>query len=65
MSPIILPAQLLPSQIPLDNDGTNPELPPSLPFLHLWTWPDGKSRLNASQLPGLGSKSIGGGAAPQ
>ncbi|NIJ88985.1 hypothetical protein [Xanthomonas sp. CFBP 7698] len=65
MSPTLLPAALLPSQIPLDADGNDPALPPSLPFLHLWTGPDGNSRLNPSQLPGFGSKSVGGGAAPQ
>ncbi|AZR21469.1 hypothetical protein NX81_002805 [Xanthomonas vasicola] len=65
MSPTTLPAALLPSLIPLDTDGNDPALPPSLPFLHLWTGPDGESCLNASQLPGFGSKSVGGGAAPQ
>ncbi|APP76383.1 hypothetical protein [Xanthomonas vesicatoria] len=65
MSRTLLPAALLPSQIPLNNDGTDLAVPPSLPFLHLWTGPEGASRLTRSQLPGFGSKSVGGGAAPQ
>ncbi len=65
MSPTTLPTHLLPSQIPLQSDGNDPALPPSLPFLHLWTGPDGNSCLNVSQLPGFGRKSVGGGAAPQ
>ncbi|MCC5069550.1 hypothetical protein [Xanthomonas campestris] len=65
MSPTLLPAAALPSQVALHNDGTDPALPPSLPFLHLWTGPDGLSRLNTSQLAGFQSKSVGGGAAPQ
>ena len=35
MSPILLPAAALPSQVALHNDGTDQALPPSLPFLHL------------------------------
>ncbi len=65
MSPTLLPAAALPSQVALHNDGTDQSLPPSLPFLHLWTGPDGLSRLNTSQLAGFQSKSVGGGAAPQ
>lgn len=65
MSPTLLPTAALPSQVALHNDGTDQSLPPSLPFLHLWTGPDGLSRLNTSQLAGFQSKSVGGGAAPQ
>ncbi|MGN7967825.1 hypothetical protein [Microbacterium sp. 22296] len=50
---------------PLDNDGRDPDSPPTLPFVHMWTGLDGRSRLDESLLRGFGLQSVGGGADPQ
>jgi len=50
---------------PLDNDGRDADTPPALPFIHMWTGLDGKSRLDESVLRGFGMQSVGGGADPQ
>lgn len=50
---------------PLDNDGRDGENPPVLPFTHMWTGLDGKSRLDESVMRGFGLQSVGGGADPQ
>lgn len=47
------------------NAGTDPARPPVLPFYHLWTGPDGLTRLDRCALEGFVQQSIGGGAAPQ
>ena len=61
-----MPADPLPpTAVPLDNDGTDGDTPPELPFLHMWTGPDGTSRVNASMMRGFGLKGISGAAAPQ
>ena len=54
-----------PTAVALDNDGTDRDTPPELPFLHMWTDLDGTSRVNASQMRGFGLKSISGDADPQ
>lgn len=54
-----------PTAVPLGNDGRQNDDPPRLPFLHMWTGPDGLSRINESLMGGFGLKSVGGGAAPQ
>lgn len=50
---------------PVDNDGRDADTPPALPFLHMWTGIDGRSRLDESVLRGFGLQSVGGGADPQ
>ena len=55
----------LPTTVRLDNDGTNADQPPTLPFLHMWTALDGTSRIDLSQMAGFGLKSVGGKASPQ
>ena len=50
---------------PLDNDGRDADTPPALPFVHMWTDLDGRSRLDESTLRGFGLQSVGGGADPQ
>ena len=55
----------LPTTIPLDNDGRDPDRPPVFPFIHMWTGQDGKSRLDLSMMTGFGLQSVGGKAAPQ
>ncbi|NHA68600.1 cupin domain-containing protein [Phycicoccus flavus] len=54
-----------PTDYPLDNDGGNPDVPPKMPFLHLWTDSEGSSRITDSLMGGFAMKSIGGGADPQ
>ena len=54
----------LPTSVPLNNDGRTPGDPPLLPFLHMWTGQDGRSRLNLSAMSGFGLNSVGGRAAP-
>ena len=53
----------------ITNDGNDPENPPQLPILSMWTEAAGEfegcSRIDASVLAGFGMKSVGGGAAPQ
>lgn len=49
----------------LNTDGTDPEVPPVLPILSMWTGQDGLSHIDSSQLAGFGMKSVGGGADPQ
>ncbi len=49
----------------LDNDGRDADTPPTLPFVHMWTGLDGKSRLDESVMRGFGLQSVGGGADPQ
>lgn len=57
------------STAPMTNDGNDPEQPPRLPILSMWTEAagefEGLSRIAASELAGFGMKSVGGGAAPQ
>ncbi|MGY2050230.1 cupin domain-containing protein [Methylobacterium sp. JK268] len=48
-----------------DNDGRDPARPPGLPLYHLWTGPDGLSRLDRCVMTGFALQSVGGGAAPQ
>lgn len=50
---------------PLDDDGRDENSPPALPFVHMWTGLDGRSRLDESMLRGFGLQSVGGGADPQ
>jgi hypothetical protein len=47
------------------NDGRDEGRPPVLPFYHMWTGPEGLSRLDRCDLTGFALKSVGGGAAPQ
>ena len=54
----------LPTTVILDNDGLDHDRPPMLPFLHMWTDQDGRSRMDASKMSGFGLKSVGGRAAP-
>lgn len=55
----------LPTTVPLGNDGSDADHPPVLPFLHMWTSPDGTSRIDLSRMTGFGMKSVGGKASPQ
>lgn len=55
----------LPTTLALDNDGCDPDRPPALPFLHMWTTPNGTSRIDLSSMTGFGMSSVGGKAAPQ
>lgn len=55
----------LPTTVRLDNDGTDADRPPVLPFLHMWTAPDSTSRIDLSHMAGFGLKSVGGKASPQ
>ncbi|MDQ1121825.1 hypothetical protein [Microbacterium trichothecenolyticum] len=50
---------------PLDTDGRDHDDPPVLPFVHMWTGLDGRTRLDESALRGFGLQSVGGGADPQ
>ncbi|MEJ5913237.1 hypothetical protein [Pseudokineococcus sp. 1T1Z-3] len=54
-----------PTQYPLEGDGTDPDSPPRMPFLHMWTDLDGVSHIADSLMAGFGRKSVGGPAAPQ
>jgi hypothetical protein len=47
------------------NDGRDEARPPVMPFFHMWTGPDGTSRLERCSMTGFALESIGGGAAPQ
>jgi hypothetical protein len=47
------------------NDGRDEARAPVMPFYHMWTGPDGASRLDRCDLTGFAMKSVGGGAAPQ
>lgn len=54
-----------PNTLPLHNDGNDPDNPPRLPYLHMWTDADGHSRVNMSRMTGFGLKGISGDADPQ
>lgn len=54
-----------PAQVDLDNDGTDADVPPAMPFLHMWTDLDGTSRIAESMMTGFGLKGISGDADPQ
>lgn len=62
-----MPDASLPSLKPANpgNDGTQENDPPTMPYFHMWTGPDGASRLDRCALAGFAMKSVGGGAAPQ
>ena len=47
------------------NDGRDEARPPIMPFYHMWTGPDGHSRLDRCEMTGFALQSVGGGAAPQ
>lgn len=55
----------VPTCVQLDNDGTDADNPPVLPFLSMWAGLDGTSRLALSHLSGFGQKSVGGKASSQ
>ncbi|KTT16842.1 hypothetical protein [uncultured Pseudacidovorax sp.] len=60
-----MPMPDLPTTVPLPPVGTDPDQPPLLPFLHLWTDLSGTSRIDLSRMAGFGLKSVGGKASPQ